>query len=29
LLGSLLLPLPDDFAPQSVTMIVTFQYARG
>jgi protein TonB len=29
LLGSLLLPLPDDFAPQSVTMVVTFQYARG
>jgi protein TonB len=29
LLGSLLMPLPDDYAPPSVTMLVTFQYARG
>jgi protein TonB len=29
LLGSLLLPLPDDYAPASVTILVTFQYGRG
>jgi len=29
LLGSLLMPLPDDYAPASVTMLVTFQYSRG
>lgn len=29
LLGSLLLPLPADYAPPSVTMLVTFLYGRG